>query len=134
MAETLALISPSAAFQASGESIVNSGAIYQKRLRESAERYQGIYMDYARSKVGEIIPRWRPPRNYRLPDKTVISFPAVELKRYDGNMSDFPVFDQPHPSIQERLQNALFSIFLLVLWNVVCFLGAHVIFVQRDIR
>jgi ABC-type transport system involved in multi-copper enzyme maturation permease subunit len=133
MAETLALISPSAAFQASGESLVNSGAVFQRRFRIAAERYQGIYLDYVESKVGEIIPTWQPPINIRLPDKTIINAPEVRAKQYDGDMSDFPLFAYPNPSIPERLQNALFNIALLILWNVVCFLGAHIIFIRRDI-
>jgi len=133
MAEALALISPSSAFQASGESLANSGAVFQRRFRSAAERYQVIYLGYVESKVGEIIPTWQPPGTFRLPDKSIINIPEVRPKQYDGDMSDLPLFAYPNPSIPERLQSALFNTALLVLWNVICFLGAHIIFIRRDI-
>jgi ABC-type transport system involved in multi-copper enzyme maturation permease subunit len=134
MAETLILISPSGAFQASGESLVNTGGIFHKRLRKAAEIYKAIYLNYVRSKVGEIIPSWMPPSTYRLPDGTVFNIPEVQPKRYDGDMSDFPAFASPGPPIHERLGSSLFSIALLLLWNVVFFMGAHIVFIRRDIR
>lgn len=133
MAETLARISPSAVFQAAAESVANSGSSLQKRLRRAAERYQKIYLDYVESKVGEIIPRFQPGWIVHLPDKTKVEIPEIKPKNYDGDMSDFPSFTYPQPSTQERLQDALFDIALLMLWNTACFLGAHVIFLRRDI-
>ena len=133
MAEALARISPSAVFQAAAESVANSGGSLQKPLQKAAERYQKIYLDYVESKVGEVISSWQPGRTVHLPDKTRVDIPEIKPKRYDGDMSDFPSFTYPQPSTQERLQDALFDIALLVLWNVACFLGAHLIFLRRDI-
>lgn len=133
MAETLALISPSAFFQASGESLANTGSIFQKRFQKAAERYKEIYLDYVKSKVGEIIQTIQPPVNIRLPDGTIISVPEVRPKSYEGDKSDFPLFEYPDPPIQERLRDGLFGIALLMLWSVICFLGAHVIFIKRSI-
>jgi ABC-2 type transport system permease protein len=133
MAETLARISPSAVFQATAESVANSGSSLQKRLRRTAERYQSIYLDYVKSKVGEIIPRFQMAWTIHLPDKTKVDIPEMKPKSYGGDMSDFPSFTYPQPSTQERLQDALFDIALLVLWNIACFMGAHLIFLKREI-
>jgi hypothetical protein len=133
MAEMLSRISPSAIFQAAGESIANSGSILQKRLQKAAERYQKIYLDYVKSKVGEIITTQQHAWTIHLPDKTKVDIPEIMPKRYDGDMSDFPSFTYSQPSTQERLQDALFDIALLVLWNIACFMGAHLIFLKRDI-
>jgi len=133
MAESLARISPSAVLQSAAESVANSGSSLQKRLWQNAERYQSIYLDYVKSKVGEIIPRFNMAWTVHLPDKTKVDIPEMKPKSYDGDMSDFPVFTYPQPRARERIKDAILDIALLILWNVACFLGAHVIFLQRDI-
>lgn len=99
----------------------------------SHKTYQTIYLDYVKSKVGEIVPNWQPGRTVHLPDKTRVDIPEIKPKSYDGDMSDFPVFTYPQPRTGERIKDALLDIALLMLWNIACFLGAHVIFLQRDI-
>jgi ABC-2 type transport system permease protein len=133
IAEALARISPSAVFQMAAESVANSGSSFRKRFWEAAERYQKIYLDYVESKVGEIVSDWQHGGTVHLPDKTRVDIPEIRPKRYEGDMSDFPVFAYPHPSIQERLQDALSDIALLLLWNIACFLAAHIFFLRRDI-
>ncbi|MFC1714196.1 ABC transporter permease subunit [Candidatus Poribacteria bacterium] len=134
MAETVSLISPAAILHLSGESLANTGGAFQRRFRAAAERYQEIYLDYVRSKVGEIIPRWQPPRNFRLPDGSMINFPEVKPKSYDGDMSDFPVFQHPDPPIQQRLSDSSLGIALLLVWNVLFFMAAHLVFVRSDVK
>ena len=133
IAEALARISPSAVFQMAAELVANSGSSFQKRLWKAAERYQKIYLDYVESKVSEIVSDWQHGGTVHLPDKTRVDIPEIRPKRHEGDMSDFPVFAYPHPSIQERLQDALSDIALLLLWNIACFLGAHIFFLRRDI-
>jgi len=134
MAETISLISPAAIIHLSGESLANTGGAFQRRFREAVERYKEIYLDYVRSKVGKIITRWQPPRNFRLPDGSMVNFPEIKPKSYDGDMSDFPVFQHPEPPIQQRLSDSALGIALLLLWNVLFFMGAHLVFVRSDIK
>jgi ABC-type transport system involved in multi-copper enzyme maturation permease subunit len=133
MAETLARISPSTVFQSAAEAVVNSGSNLQSRLQKAAQGYQQIYLNYVESKVGEIIPQWQPGRTIHLPDKTRVEIPEIKPKTYDGDMSDFPSFTYPQPSARERLDDALLDITLLLLWNIACFLLAHLIFLRQDI-
>jgi ABC-type transport system involved in multi-copper enzyme maturation permease subunit len=55
-------------------------------------------------------------------------------KEYHGDMSDFPKFVMPPIPIKDSIKASGWNITILVLWNIVLFLTAHVAFLKYDIR
>jgi ABC-2 type transport system permease protein len=133
LARDLAKISPSAVFQYANESLANSGPLSEEHFFQAARRYKDIYSDYVKSKVGEIV-RVSAGYEVTMPDGSKMEIPGTAPKEYHGDMSDFPKFSMPPLPIKDSIKDSDWNITILVLWNIVLFLTAHVAFLKYDIR
>lgn len=86
-----------------------------------------------KSKVGELV---RVSHGYTvtMPDGSKMEISGTAPKEYDGDMSDFPKFVMPPIPIKDSIKASGWNITILILWNVVLFLIAHVAFLKYDIR
>jgi len=133
LARDLAKTSPAAVFQYASESLANTGPLSEEHFFIAAKRYENIYKDYVRSKVGEIV-RFSGGNTFTMPDGSKMEIPGTATKEYDGDMSDFPRFAIPPIPIKDSIKASGWNITILILWNVVLFLTAHVAFLRYDIR
>jgi len=133
LARDLAKMSPSTVFQYTSESLANSGPLSEEHFFIAVRRYENIYRDYVKSKVGEIV-RVYGGDTVTMLDGSKMEIPFTTPKEYDGDMSDFPKFVMPPIPIKDSIKASGWNITILILWNVVLFLIAHVAFLRYDIR
>ena len=86
-----------------------------------------------KSKVGELV---RVSHGYTvtMPDGSKMEISGTAPKEYDGDMSDFSKFVMPSIPIKDSIKASGWNITILILWNIVLFLIAHVAFLKYDIR
>ena len=135
LARRIALASPAATYQQVGEAIADSGFERYQRFLKSAATYYLVYENYVREKVGKVIPycSWSFGMSRKVNGKELyIQSPHPE--HYNGDMSDFPYFEEPHWSIADSLRSSLSNLLILFLWNIILFMTAHYIFVKRSLR
>ena len=129
----LAKVSPSAVFQYTSESLANSAPLSEEHFFQAARKYRSTYSDYVKAKVGEVV-RFSRGYTVTMPDGSKMEIPMIIPEEYHGDMSDFPKFSMPPIPIKYSIKANGWNITILILWNIVLFLIAHVAFLKYDVR
>ncbi len=104
-------LSPSAIFTHLASDLTQTGVQSEHRFRNAVERFHGQYVDYIVQKIG---------RSDRLLAKP--------------NVSDLPIFPYSEPSIAEIINDDMPYLLLLLLYNLMFFMGAYALFLRYDVR
>jgi len=125
LAQNITRISPSAVYQYASESIVGSGLARFESFMRQVKVYQQMLTEFV--KVED------------LRDKD--SFHLITEEVWTGlfgqkpvNYNAIPKFAEKNISTQNAMQVALWDILLLVLFNLIFFMGAFVSFLRYDVR
>lgn len=135
MTRMVSRISPVSLFQFAAESIADTGPKRQDRFMQDIRRYSAVYDDYIMSKVGELITT----SPYSFATSTKFKGETLEIrspmaKEYEGDMSDFPRFQESPPQLQENIHEALLDITGLLVWNFILAACAFVAMLKCDVR
>ncbi len=135
LARNLSRISPTALFQFASESVAQTGVNQEEQFQNDVRNYSASYDNYILKKVGKVVATspWSFSTNIELNGKSIyIGSPHPE--EYQGDKSDFPRFEESHPSIMRSLRNALLDLSGLILWNLVLAVLAFSAFIRCDVR
>ena len=111
LARNLSRISPLASFVYAASDLADSGV-------ETYRRYEDTLIDYQR-------------------DLKTFVYTAWDRMRKTGgelNIEGYPRLLYVETPLQNRIENILIDLLLLVIWNAVFFLGAYVSFLKYDVR
>ncbi len=134
-AENLSRISPAALFQYASEDIAQSGARREEHFLKDARSYSRIYDNYIFKKVGKLVgtSMWIFGTNVMI-NKKIIPISSPYPEEYQGDKSDFPQFVESRPSIARSLNDALYDIAGLIVWNLILASLAFSAFLRADVR
>lgn len=132
-ARRMSMISPATIYQYISEDMADAGFERQQRFLQAAEDYYYIFEDYVREKVGKISPIKDIDMWADIDGKST-RFHRTGIKSYEGDMSDFPDFNEPKPSIIDSFRSSFNNLLILFLWNFAFFALAHYTFIKRNIK
>ena len=133
-ARLLARTSPTVLFTYASESMTRTGEWRETAFRRSLEDYSDRYDRYVLKKVGvlrQFLSAYEVEIEFK-GDKVLIETPVPE--QYQGDMSDFPRFEQPKFPLSEGMNSALGDIAGLVIWNLFAALGAFAAIRRMEVR
>jgi len=121
----LARVSPSATFSLAAMTLSGTGIHLKDEFTRSAQRYQQAFSEFLKEKTG-VTPSGG--LIFRVStDSTTKAKPQVQL-------AEIPVFTFDQPMLSAILGNAAIDFSILVLFNLVFFVGAFVAFLRYDVR
>jgi ABC-type transport system involved in multi-copper enzyme maturation permease subunit len=134
LALNISRISPASTFESACAEIVGSGVLAQRRFYRSARKYYDLYENYKREKTG-MADKYLQFLNGRveIDGETIVVAPP-QPKPLPKDISDFPVIPKFQLSVGESVVSGLWSIVLLIIWNVILFMAANVAFLRYDVR
>jgi len=107
----ISCLSPSAVFTYLASDLTQTGIQSENRFRNAAERFKMQYVDYIVQKIGS--------------SDRLLAKPDV---------ADLPLFPYNEPSIAEIINDDTPYLLLLLLYNLVFFMGAYISFLRYDVR
>jgi len=119
----ITMISPVVAFECSIEKITGTGLTRMQNFLTQVDQYRELVKDFIRTEDAKDPTS---PHLYFYPEGGM-SFNEIEEK-------DFPRFEEQSISLVEGLLNAKWCILVLLLFNLLFLVGAHVSFLSYDVR
>jgi len=135
LAQRISRASPAALFQYAAEAISQTGPTAEARFLNDVKNYSRIYDDYVLKKVGKVVGTspWGFSTGATLNGK-YINLESPLPQEYTGDQSDFPRFSESRPSLLDGLDNGLWDIAGLLVWNIVLAGFAFSAFLRTDVR
>ncbi|MBT4483609.1 MAG: ABC transporter permease subunit [Candidatus Latescibacteria bacterium] len=134
-ARLISSISPMALLQFVFEATAGTGSKNLDNFLSDISSYSILYSRFVMEKVGKLVeePIFSMGWHVIFKDKGLrISTPKPE--QYEGDMSDFPAFQQSKQSFIRTLRDAMLNLSGLLLWNIVLAIGAFWAFLRADVR
>lgn len=136
LAHRLARLSPTAVFQFTVGKMSNTGLWHHWRFLEQAQRYQSLFAEYSfqrkrenREKAMPVIQGSASMGGYTLSVVFKRDYSRIVIEPNTG-----PVFVDEWPPLRESLGQAWIDIGLLMTFNLLLFVLAHVRFLYYDVR
>jgi len=107
----ISCLSPSAVFTYLASDLTQTGLKSENRFRNAAERFKMQYVDYIVQKIGS--------------SDRLLAKP---------NVSELPIFPYKEPSVAEIISDDVPYLLLLLLYNLMFFMGAYISFLRYDVR
>ena len=116
LAGILSRLSPLGSFQMAANDLGTVGIRHEARFVETLEAYSHVWGNYVDKK-------W-----------AILLEEDVQVRRWPPDQSDYPRFKFDYISFRERLDLVLSDLLLLLLWNIVLFMGAYISFLRCEIN
>jgi hypothetical protein len=107
----ISCLSPSAVFTYLASDLTQTGIQSENRFRNAAERFKMQYVDYIVQKIGS--------------SDRLLARPDV---------SDLPIFPYNEPNVAEIINDDMPYLLLLLVYNLMFFMGAYISFLRYDVR
>ncbi|MFQ5568711.1 MAG: ABC transporter permease subunit [Rhodothermales bacterium] len=121
----IARLSPTSVFSLASTDLAGTSLELKQRYTESAAAYQQTYAQFMREKTGEA----------RGGIAIIIRGRGEEEEEPDPiDPYELPAFEYQPPSTSETINEALFDIGVLLMFNIVFFVGAFAAFLRYDVR
>ena len=116
LAGILSRLSPLGSFQMAANDLGTVGIRHEARFVETLEAYSHVWGNYVDKK-------W-----------AILLEEDVQVRRWPPDLSDYPRFKFDYISFRERLDLVLSDLLLLLLWNIVLFMGTYISFLRCEIN
>jgi ABC-type transport system involved in multi-copper enzyme maturation permease subunit len=135
LAQRISRASPAALFQYAAEAVSETGPTAESRFLRDVRNYSRIYDAYILKKVGKVVGTspWGFSTGATLNGK-YINLQSPFPQEYAGDKSDFPKFSESRPSLLDGLNNGLWDIAGLLVWNIILAGLAFSAFLRTDVR
>ncbi|MFC1543181.1 ABC transporter permease subunit [Candidatus Neomarinimicrobiota bacterium] len=118
----LTRISPAAVYQCAAESIAGTGLAHVKHFLKEVEAYKHNLEQFFQE------------QDAKDPDSQHLYYHVDYVSQKPFQAEDVPRFHESPMQLSEGLRLSLYDLLLLVLFNVILFLTAHVSFMRYDVR
>ena len=119
----IARLSPTSVFSLASTDLAGTSLDLKQRYIEASNRYQENYAQFIREKTGNAGGWWMRMGGGQEEEEP----PPIDPY-------ELPVFEYEQPSATTLVNDSLFDVGLLVLFNIVFFVGAFVAFLRYDVR
>ncbi len=124
LALSIARVSPSAVFSMAAASLASTALDLKERFRNEATSYQQSYANFIKAKTG-IIPGGR---------MVIMRQEVGGEKPKPIDPYELPAFQYASQPMRDALNNSLFNMGLLLVFNIIFFAGAYIAFMRYDVR
>jgi hypothetical protein len=134
-AKAMSRLSPAALFQYAAEDIVGTGDAGEDHFLGQAREYSRTFDGYVRQKLGRVIPvsPWSFSTNFEFQGKQ-IPIRSPQPLNYEGDISDFPKFEERRPGFGQAFKSAFGDLAGLLVWNILLAGLAFSAFLRTDVR
>jgi len=135
LAQRISRVSPAALFQYAAEAVSGTGPKSEARFLADVRNYSRTYDAYILRKVGKVVGTspWSFSTGTTLNGK-YISLQSPFPQEYTGDKSDFPRFVESQPLLVDGLNDGLWDIAGLLVWNILLAGLAFSAFLRTDVR
>lgn len=134
-AKAMSRISPAALFQYAAEDIAGTGDTNEENFLSQCREYSRAVDGFILRKLGKIVrvSRWSFSTNMEFQGKPIVVRSPQPLN-YEGDMSDYPKFEERRPGFGETLKSAFGDLAGLLVWNILLAGLAFSAFLRTDVR
>ena len=134
-AKAMSRLSPAALFQYAAEDIAGTGDRGEGAFLRQSREYSRVFDDYILQKIGRIVrvSGWTFGTNLEFQGR-FIAIRSPQPLNYQGDMSDFPKFEERRPAFGAAFKSALGDLAGLLVWNILLAGLAFSAFLRTDVR
>jgi ABC-type transport system involved in multi-copper enzyme maturation permease subunit len=114
-------VSPFAVYTDAVTEVTGTGIRERVRLLQAVRRYRHAFFDYAGQEFVE-----HSEKKWEVRQKGTKEWPRFRI-------GDFPIFSYQESRLRDKLKSSSVDIMLLLVWNVIFFIGAYTSFLRRSV-
>jgi ABC-type transport system involved in multi-copper enzyme maturation permease subunit len=134
-AKAMSRISPAALFQYAAEDIAGTGDTGEENFLSQCREHSRAVDGFILRKLGKVVrvSRWSFSTNMEFQGKPIVVRSPQPLN-YEGDMSDYPKFEERRPGFGQALRSAFGDLAGLLVWNILLAGLAFSAFLRTDVR